>query len=192
MGPLCPPPGYYGERGRLQAVVIASPAQDGSFDVSERIRLPIPVGVLTLRPAAVDRAGHQFAAATAAATDVQVSAGGQPVAVPGSKVDATVNLPVTAADQFELRYRLTDVTIRSTPSTAGRALAAIGPLTGGVDDDLPVLFIVSGGTVLSLSCPLLPLAQQACGSRAQTGPSIQRELPWQLALTSVQLNLPPA
>ena len=173
-------------------LLIASPASDGSFDVLERIRLMSPVSVLTLRPAPVDRAGRQFSSASAAATQVQVSAGDQPVVVPGGKVGARVDLPVADVDQFELRYRLTDVTVHSSPSKAGRALAAIGPLTGGVDDDLPVLFIVSGGTILGLNCPLLPISQQSCGSRVQTGPSVERELPWRLALTSVQFNLPPS
>jgi len=171
-------------------LLIASPASDGSFDVLERIRLVSPVSVLTLRPAPVDRAGGQFASASAAATQVQVSAGDQPVVVPGAKVGARIDLPVAAVDHFELRYRLTDVTVRSTPSTAGRALAAIGPLTGGVDDDFPVLFIVSGSTILGLNCPLLPLSQQSCGTRVATAPSIERELPWRLALTTVQFNLP--
>jgi hypothetical protein len=173
-------------------ILIASPAPDGSFDVLERIRLPSRVSVLTLRPAPVDEAGRQFGSASAAATQVQVSAGDQPVVVPGARVDASVDLPVPEVDQFELRYRLTDVTVRSTPSTAGRALAAIGPLTGGVEGDLPVLFIVSGGTVLGLNCPLLPLSQQSCGSRTQTAIGVEREVPWRLALTLVQFDLPPA
>ncbi len=171
-------------------LLIASPASEGSFDVLERIRLVSPVSVLTLLPAPVDRAGGQFASASAAATQVQVSAGDQPVVVPGAKVGARIDLPVAAVDHFELRYRLTDVTVRSTPSTAGRALAAIGPLTGGVDDDFPVLFIVSGSTILGLNCPLLPISQQSCGTRVATAPSIERELPWRLALTTVQFNLP--
>ena len=86
----------------------------------------------------------------------------------GRRSARQVDLPVAAVDRFELRYRLSDVTVRSTPSTAGRALAAIGPLTGGVDNDLPVLFIVSGGTVLGLNCPLLPFSQQSCGSQVQS------------------------
>jgi hypothetical protein len=169
----------------------ASPASDGSFDVVERVRLANPVSALTLRPAPLDQAGRQFASASGTAAQVQVSAGERPVVVPGAKVEATMELPVGQADQFELRYRLTDVTVRSNPSPAGRALAAIGPLTGGVDDDLPVLFILSGGTVLGLSCPLLPLSQQSCGSRGQSGPSVERELPWRLALTTVQFDVPP-
>lgn len=171
-------------------LLIASPASDGSFDVVERIRLVNPVSALTLRPAPVDRAGQQFASASATATQVQVSAGDQPVVVPGATVGATISLPVAEVDQFELRYRLTDVTVRSTPSTAGRALAAIGPLTGGVDDDLPVEFIVTGGTVLGLNCPLLPLSQQSCGSSVAAAPSVERELSWRLAVTTVQFNLP--
>ncbi len=172
-------------------LLIASPASDGSFDVLERVRLAGPVSVLTLRPAPVDRAGRQFASASAAATQVEASAADQPVLVPGATVGTQVELPVAQADRFELRYRLDDVTVHSTPSTDGRALAAIGPLTGGVDDDLPVLVVVSGGTVLGLSCPLLPLSQQSCGSRVQGEPALQRELPWSLALTAVQFNVPP-
>jgi hypothetical protein len=173
-------------------LLIASPAADGSFDVLEQVRLSGPVSVLTLRPAPVQRAGQQFASASAAATRIEVSAGDQPVVVPGGTVGSPVDLPVADADRFELRYRLGDVTVRSTPSTDGRALAAIGPLTGGVGDDFPVLVIVPGGTVLGLSCPLLPLSQQACGSRVQSEQALQRELPWSLALTSVQFNVPPA
>jgi len=105
-------------------------------------------------------------------------------------VDRPVTVPVPPADHFELHYRLTDVTVRSTPSTAGRALAVIGPLTGGLDPELPVLFVVSGGSVLAVNCPLLPFAEQSCGSRVQAGTGLQRELPWRLALGSVQLNLP--
>ena len=153
-------------------LLVASPAADGSFDVLERVRLAGPVSVLTLRPAPVDRAGRQFASATAAATQVEVSAGEKSVVVPGATIGTQVDLPVAPADRFELRYRLDDVTVRSTPSTDGRALAAIGPLTGGVDDDLPVLVIVSGGTVLGLSCPLLPISEQSCGSRIQSGPAL--------------------
>ena len=191
-----PPPAPFPQTGpgitQPGILLIASPTSDGSFAVLERIRLVSPVSVLTLRPAPVDRAGQQFASASAAATQVQVTAGDQPVVVPGAKVGARLDLPVAQVDHFELRYQLTDVTVISTPSKPGRALAAIGPLTGGVDDDLPVLFVVTGDTILGLNCPLLPLSQQSCGNRVQPRPSIERELPWYLALTLVQFNLPPA
>lgn len=172
-------------------LLMAWPSSDGSFDVVERIRLVNSVSVLTLSPAPVDRAGRQFTSASATATQVQVRAGDQMVVVSGAKVDAAMDLPVAEVDRFEMRYRLTGVTVRSGPSPTGRALAAIGPLTSGVDDELPVQFMVAGATVLGLNCPLLPLSQQSCGSRAQTG-GFERELPWRLALTTVQFNEPPA
>ena len=170
-------------------LLMAWPASDGSFDVVERIRLVNAVSVLTLRPAPVDRAGRQFTSVSA--TQVQVRAVDQTVIVSGAEVDAAMDLPVAEVDRFEMRYRLTGVTVRSAPSPTGRALAAIGPLTGGVDDELPVQFMVAGATVLGLNCPLLPLSQQSCGSRGQTG-GFERELPWRLALTTVQFNEPPA
>jgi hypothetical protein len=172
-------------------LMLVSPAADGSFDVLELARLASPASVFTLRPAPVDRAGRQFASASGAATEVQVSAGDQQV-VTGATIAAGVELPVPEGDQFELRYRLSGVTVQRTPAPAGRALAAIGPLTGGVDGDLPVLFVVSGGTVLGLSCPLLPFSEQACGSRVPPALSVQRELPWRLALTTVQFDVPEA
>lgn len=168
------------------------PTSDGSFDVIERVRLASPVTELILRPAQVAGAGRQFDGVSPVATQVQVSAGDQPVVVPGARVDGTVDLAVPQVDHFEIRYLLTDVTIRSVPSTAGRALAAIGPLTAGVDDELPVMFVASGGTILGLNCPLLPLSQQSCGSHRQTGTGVSSQLPWHLALMSVQFNLPPA
>ena len=171
-------------------LLIAVPAPDGSFDIVERIMLANPVSVLTLRPAPLESAGGQFASASAAATQVQVSAGDRPVVVPGAVVGATIGLAVPEQDHFEIRYRLTDVTIRSTPSTAGRALAAIGPLTGGVDGELPVHFVLAGATVLGLNCPLLPLAQQSCGSRMATGAGVEGQLPSRLAVTTVQFDLP--
>ena len=171
-------------------LMMAVPAPDGSFDVIERIRLAGPVTVLTLRPAPLDRAGQQFAAVSAAASQVQVSAGDQPVMVPDAVVDAPIDLPVPSQDHFAVRYRLTGVTVRSTPSTAGRALAALGPLTGGVEGDLPVHVVVFGATVLGVSCPLLPFARQSCGSRLTAGTGIDSELPASVAVTTVQFDLP--
>jgi hypothetical protein len=173
-------------------LLIATPASDGSFDVDERVWLGQSVNALTLRPAQVDRAGREFASASGTATQVRLSAGDRTVTVPDEHVDRASTVPVTEGDHFELRYRLTDVTVISTPSTAGRALAAIGPLTGNVGEDLPVHFIVTGPSVLGLNCPLLPFAEQSCGSRTPTGPGFEHELPARLALATVQFDLPPA
>ena len=171
-------------------LLVALPAADGSFDVVERVRLLSAVDVLELRPAPVELAGRQFESATGTATAVQLSAGDQPVVVPGATVDAAVSLPVPAAAGFDLRYRLTDVSVRSVPSTAGRALAALGPLTVGVGDELPVHVVASGESILGVNCPLLVFAEQACGSRSSAGTGIETELPAGVALTTVQFDLP--
>ena len=118
-------------------LLMAWPASDGSFDVLERIRLVSAVSVLTLRPAPVDRAGRQFASVSATATQVQVSAGDQTVIVPGARSTRPWTCPS--------RRSIASNSVTGSPAspsaaprrTTGRALAAIGPLTGGVDDDLP-------------------------------------------------------
>jgi len=172
--------------------LLAWPAADGSFEVIERVRPVGTVSTVTLRPASVDPAGQQFAAASAAATQVRLSAGGQDVPVPGAEVGATTAVAVGQVDRFDLHYRLTDIAVVSTPSKSGRALAALAPLTGGMNQDLPVLIVAAGDSVLGLSCPLLPLPEQSCGSRLDNGPGFQRELPSRLALTTVQFNVPSA
>lgn len=191
-----PSPAWVPESGpgltRPGILLIAWPVADGSFEVVERVRLAGLTTVVTLRPAPVDRVGHQFASSSGTASQVQLSAGDRSVVVPRATVDSPVDLVVAAADRFELRYRLVDVTIRSTPSTDGRALAVIGPLTAGVGSDVPVRLVVLGDAVLGLNCPLLPISAQSCGSRLAASPGFERELPSELALAAVQIDLPMA
>jgi hypothetical protein len=171
-------------------LLLAWPSPDGSFEVIERVRPVGTVSDVTLRPASVDRAGQQFASSSAAAKQVRLTAGGKDVTVPGAEIGARTILAVGQVDRFDLRYRLTDVTVLSSPSTSGRALAALGPLTGAMNQDLPVLIVAAGDSVLGLSCPLLPLSEQSCGSRLDNGPGFRRELPSPVALTMVQFNVP--
>lgn len=188
-----PPPAQLPETGpgvtEPGILLVAWPAADGSFDVIERVRLSGPSGELRLRPAEISRAGQQFARSSAAASQVQLSAGGQPVAVPDAAVRAALIVPVAQVDRFDLRYRLLAVTVRSVPSTAGRAIAAIGPLTAAADD-LPVHLLVLGTSVLGLNCPLLPIGEQSCGSPITGSAGVERTLAGRLALTAVQFNLP--
>jgi hypothetical protein len=169
----------------------ATPAADGSFDVAESVVLPSPVSVLQLRVPPVGDGGSVFTSVHARATDVHVSASSQPVTVPDAEIGADVDLPLTAAaTKFELRYRLTGVTIRSPGSMAGRALAALGPLTSGVPPDLPVATAVPGRTVLNLRCPHLPLGEQACSAGSDGNLRVNRTLPWRQSVVVVQLDLP--
>jgi hypothetical protein len=122
--------------------------------------------------------------------DVQASAGNQPMLVPGAEVHSRTQVGSAAADRFSLRYRLTGVTVRSTPSTAGRALAAIGPLTADLPADLPVVIVVTGSTVLGVNCPLLALDDQSCGVESAQGWRPARSLTAGSAVATVQFDLP--
>ena len=169
----------------------ASPAADGSFVVAESVVLASPVSALKLRIPPISQAGSVFESMHAQATDVQVSAGNQPVAVPNAQVTADVNLPLNVpASRFEVRYRLTGVTVRSLGSTAGRALAALGPLMSGVPPELPVATVVRGRSVLNLRCPHLRLGDQACSAGSDGNLRVNRTLPWRQSIVVVQLDLP--
>ena len=65
---------------------------------------------------------------------------------------------------MELHYRLTGTMVRSTPSRAGRALAALRPMSVRLPADLPVALVVTGRPAINLVCPNLPLADQACAT----------------------------
>lgn len=168
----------------------ASPASDGSFDVSELVLLSHPQAALSLRPPPISTAGNDFRSSSPVATAVQVTAGDQPVVLPSDTVSAAVTLPLGSGQQrFELRYRLTGVTIRSIPSKAGRALAAIGPLIGQVADDLPVAVTVVGSGVRNLECPTLSLGERACAAGVVPELRVNRVLPWTASVVVVQLDL---
>ena len=60
---------------------------------------------------------------------LKVKAGGRSIKMPNATVRRDRVLPITKpADLFELRYRLRGTTVVNTPSSAGRALGAVGPL----------------------------------------------------------------
>ena len=105
-------------------------------------------------------AGSRFAKAKPVASQIQVSAGNQPVMVPGGHVNQRMNLALAVpAKKIELRYNLRGITIRSIPSRAGRALTAISPLVEGVPKTLPVALRISGNTVLNIECPVATAAR---------------------------------
>ena len=117
---------------------MASPLPDGSFDIAEIVLLATPSSSIWLGPPKVALAGSRFAKAKPVASQIQMSAGNQPVLVPGGRVNRRTNLALAApAKKIELRYKLRGITIRSIPSRAGRALTAISPLVEGSSHDSP-------------------------------------------------------
>ncbi len=172
-------------------LLIATPASDGTFDVSEVARFPEPISGLTVRPPDIAALGGLFRRSNAVAKQVQVSAGDQPVVVPDGRVRHATKLEFAErTDRVELRYRLTGVTKRTFPSRANRALAGIGPLIATGPRDFPVAIIVPGRSVRNLTCPHLRLAERACAAGGPSRLRVDRPLPMRDARIQVQLDLP--
>jgi hypothetical protein len=172
-------------------LLIASPLPDGSFDVAEIVLLSTPTSSLSLGPPRLAQAGSRFSRAKPVASQVQVSAGDQPVTVPGGRVTERVDLTLTTpATRIEMRYHLSGITVRSVPSLAGRALTAISPLVEGVPKTFQVAMLVSGSTVLNIACPILRLREQACSTGHPPNLRVKRNLPWNGAVIVVQFDLP--
>ena len=143
-------------------LLMASPLPDGSFDIAEIVLLTTPTSSLRLGPPRLAHAGSRFSRAKPVASQVQVSAGSQPVLVPDGRIKQRIDLPLNApAKRIELRYHLSGITVRSVPSRAGRALTAISPLVAAAPENLPVAMMVSGSTVLK-SMPGAALRDRAC------------------------------
>jgi hypothetical protein len=191
--PTPPKPSSVPSRSGKQAgiLIIARPTSVGSFDVIETVVFDSPTNTLTFAVPDPVRLDPQFRRNRPLASNVRVDAGGERVVVPHQRVSAQTTVATEApVDQIELHYRLSGVVNRSTPAPAGRALAALGPLTAGVPAELPVRIVVLGREVRNLQCPHLPLAEQACAAGSRTRMRVNRALPWQSAMVLVQLDLP--
>jgi hypothetical protein len=174
-------------------LLMASPLRDGSFDIAEIVLLTTPTSSIRLSPPELKRAGSRFSKAKPVASQLQVSAGSQPVLVPNGRINQRIDLSLNApAKRIELRYHLSGITVRSMPSRAGRALTAISPLVAGASEDLPVAMIVSGNTVLNIECPVLRLRDRACSIGRPPNLRVKRKLPWRSAVIVVQFDLPRA
>jgi hypothetical protein len=162
--------------------------KDGTFEVTEVVRLDDPISSLTLRPPDLRELPGDLGRAKPVARDLQVTAGGRTVKVAKDEVRALTSLALPEpVRRIELRYRLTGVSHRSEPSTAGRALAAIGPLIAGVPDDLPVAMAVPGPTVRNLQCPAAE--EQSCAVGPPGHMRIAHPLPWNASIVVVQLDM---
>jgi hypothetical protein len=143
----------------------ARPDPDGSFFVSEVITLPAAVTEVAVRPASIGDAGTGFERLRPMAINVELTAGGQALVVPDGPITSEVTLRWgSPTRQVQLRYRLSGVSVASAHAKPGRALAAFGSLLDRMPANLPVTVVVTGKTVLSLTCPQLPLATMACGA----------------------------
>lgn len=145
-----------------------SPRTDGSFDVVEHLIIRTPAASVVLVTPDRKPAGKAFAHATPRVSGLQADSGGQPIYdLPSGEVrgKATLHLGGTTTS-LNLRYRLAGTSVVSIPSSAGRSLAFIRPITAGIDPNLPVQVHADGAGVLNLTCPELSGAQQGCARGA--------------------------
>ena len=181
--------------------IAARPDSDGSFIVSEVITLPGAMTEVVLQPPSIADAGIGFERRRPMAINAEVNAGGQALAVPDGPIRTEVTLRWAApTQQLQLRYRLTGVSVASAtrpgldPSARARAgrrtVAAFGSMLGGMPADLPVTVVVTGKTVLSLTCPQLPLARMACGAGAVPRFRTLHPVPFRQSRVLVQYDRP--
>ena len=78
--------------------------------------------------------------------------------------------------------------MRSVPSTRGRALAALTPLSQA-EPGTPVVVTTSGESVLNLACPLLRANEVSCSDGVRGRMAVRDPLPDSAALVVVQLDL---
>ncbi len=167
-----------------------TPVPGGALEVAETVRLRAPVDRIRLRAPRLGRAGGGFAELTPVATSVQLSLGDRPAEVPQEVGDdpTQVYLPV-GTTAYTVRYLLEGTTVRSVPSTTGRALIGVGPLSQAGPAGR-VNLVASGPEVLNLTCPLLEGNGAACGTPADDGFQLGAPLPGRSALVLVQVDLP--
>ncbi|WBQ04814.1 hypothetical protein [Kribbella sp. CA-293567] len=167
----------------------AVPRGDGSFDITEDVVLRSEVTLVRLElPPSAERLVGMMRKTRPVATSLKVTADDEQ-ALETTQLAAAreLTLPV-AATRFRLVYRLSGSSVRSLPSEAGRASAAIRPLTAGVDGTLPTNFRISGGGLLNASCP--ERTETRCAVGEPPGLGIQQGIPADQALAVLQLNLP--
>lgn len=148
-------------------LVQAQIGADGALEVVEHVRFAAPRSRLSL-DLPVTKGVLDGSLPRPVVSGLQVAADGAvvPVEVAAIADGTTLDLPA-GATSVEMRYVMRDATMRSTPSTPGRALVLVPPLSRGDGvTGLPVVVEVDHTTVRNLLCPGLPASRQLCGRQA--------------------------
>jgi len=171
-------------------LLMATPDANGRFDIAELVWLEQPVAVLQLRPIDVRAAGVGLRRAKPVATQIQITADEQALAVPRDRVSRPTAITLDApTEAFELQYVLRGVTERTPNSSPGRALGAVGPLVAGVPGDLPVAVVVIGRSVGNVGCPSSEMIRRPCATGQPPRLRVNRNLPHRPRLVTVHLDL---
>jgi hypothetical protein len=183
------PPGPGGQEPGVLLLAVVRP--DRVFEVTETVRLAAPVSWVTLTPPDLRRGSKYLQSARPEATDVVLRGAEQRAVRPpgGRVVKATTVALNQPTDRFEIRYRLHGSIRMSRPSTAGRALGAVAPLTSRLPAEMPVAVRVYGTAVQNLDCVGLPTDQRACFDGKRPHARVNQHLPYRAAVVQVQLDL---
>ena len=166
---------------------------DGGFDVAERVLLRSARAEFVLAAPRRADAGNAFSRSRPLIVDLQAETGdGQPLA-PNVLGDLSGDTTITANPpirRFELRYRLLGTSVRSIPSTAGRALAFIRPVAAGIDPALPVQLSAAGVGALNLTCPQLQPRDRACARGVAPALHVGPRMTAGVSTVVVQVDVP--
>jgi len=183
------PPGPGGQEPGVLLVAVVRP--DRVFEVTETVRLAAPVSRVTLTPPDLRRGSKDLRSARPRATVVVVRSAGQRAVRPpdGNVAKATTVALSRPTDRFMIRYRLHGSIRMNKPSSAGRALGAVAPLTRRLPADMPVAVRVHGTAVRNLDCVGLPADQRACFDGERPHARVGHNLPYRVAVVQIQLDL---
>ena len=145
--------------------VEATPAASGDVDVVENVVFTGGATALELTLPAVTGVSEAARPDAVRITDLRVTGDGVAVDTGSASLARGGRLLLPKAPRaVELRYRLVGVVMVSRPSTPGRALVLLPPITTGDDlRRLPVVVEVRGALVRNLVCPGLAAGDQLCG-----------------------------
>ena len=160
-------------------LLVASRATDSAFAVTELVLLESPTESIAVQPPDFSTVGSTFDAAKPYASKVRITTQDRSVPVP----DGVVNRAETFAldepvRRYTMHYEMNRAIVRSLPSSAGRALGAIRPLTRGGPDRMMVAVVTVGEDVRNLSCPGLAAVaaslrrRQATPAARSAGPAV--------------------
>jgi hypothetical protein len=169
-----------------RGILLSAAVDDvGNLEVVEQARTGEAILELSLAPPPA-RADSD---PTPRLEDVQLSADGEPVQVPGTIEEATQVTLVWPATRIELRYTVVGATARSAPATPGRATVSLRPALSSTFGDLWVVVEVHGAEVHNLVCVDRPPEEQLCGADHGNGWLTQR-LPVDSSAVVALVDLP--
>jgi hypothetical protein len=169
--------------------LVAVPRSDGSFDITESLRLPEATDLVPLQlPTSGEHLPGMMTPTTPRVTNLKLLANDQSVRLENTTVTGSDYVPLSApADRIQLTYRLSGSTVRASPSGTSRAGAVIRPLTASAESTLPTDITITSG-LLNAVCPLLTETRCAVGDPPDL--TVQAHIPAGKALVVLQLNLP--